>query len=125
AANVRRRIHFVGSLFRLLTSAATCDRLATGKNLEIQFIKRFHRLAWILASTFVLYSTVAAAKIVGPYTPDSATLHLWHFDEVAAPVVDVAPGGTNFNVLANQATLGNASFPGFNTALSTYDGGPN
>jgi hypothetical protein len=72
----------------------------------------------------VLAAGDARALIVGPYTSDSATLHLWHFDESSPPVVDFAPGGTNVIALVNGATLGNTSFPGFGTALSTYDGGP-
>jgi hypothetical protein len=52
----------------------------------------------------------ASAVIVGPYAPDSSTLHLWHFDELAAPCVDFAPGGTNLTYIINGATLGNASY---------------
>jgi autotransporter-associated beta strand protein len=64
------------------------------------------------------------ANIVGPYSPDVNTLHLWHMNESAVPVLDaVTSGGTNFNVLTNGATLGNASFAGFGTALSTFGPG--
>src|SRR4051812_40872861 len=63
--------------------------------------------------------TVCNANIVGPYTADVNTLHLWHMDQSVVPVLDYATsGGTNLNVLTNGATLGNASFPGFGTALS-------
>lgn len=56
----------------------------------------------------------AFGMLAGPYAPDSSTLHLWHMDAAAVPVPDaVSPGGTNLNVLANGATLGNASFAGF------------
>lgn len=66
----------------------------------------------------------ARALVVGPYTTDAATLHLWHLDELAAPSVDAAPGtGTNLINLANGATLGTSSFSGFGTALNTIDGG--
>lgn len=66
------------------------------------------------------------AGIVAPYTADAQTLHLWHMDAGATPVPNAAStGGTNLSALANGATLGNASFSGFATALSTYDGGPN
>ena len=52
----------------------------------------------------------ASAAIVGPYTPDAGTLHLWHFDESAAPCVDFATGGANLAYMINGATLGNASY---------------
>jgi len=68
-------------------------------------------------------SLARAGNTLQPYTPDAATLHLWHLDESAAPGVDAVPGGTNLTALAGGATLGNASFPGFGSALSTRDGG--
>jgi hypothetical protein len=54
----------------------------------------------------------ASAAIVGPYTPDASTLHLWHFDESATPCVDFATTGyaTNLAYMINGATLGNASY---------------
>lgn len=81
----------------------------------------------------------AGAAIVGPYTVDSNTLHLWHLDESTTPAVDQAHytytstftptkdanqplnslngnsvGGTHF------ATLGNPSYnAAFGTSLST------
>src|SRR4030095_12655466 len=73
-------------------------------------------------------ATLAAAKtnanIVGPYSPDVNTLHLWHMDQSTVPVLDsVSSGGTNFTVLTNGATLGNVSFSGFGTALSAFGPG--
>src|SRR4051794_14539795 len=66
----------------------------------------------------------AGATIVGPYTADANTLHLWHLDETATPAVDAAlSGGTNCVGLLNGATLGTNSFTGFGKALSTIDGG--
>jgi autotransporter-associated beta strand protein len=67
----------------------------------------------------------SSADIVGPYTADVNTLHLWHMDQIAVPVLDsVSTGGTNLTSLQNLATLGNASFPGFGSALSAYGQGP-
>lgn len=64
------------------------------------------------------------ANIVGPYSPDVNTLHLWHMDQSTVPVLDaVTSGGTNFTVLTNGATLGNASFTGFGSALSAFGPG--
>src|SRR5438105_1043310 len=68
-------------------------------------------------------SLPARAVILGPYSPDSATLHLWHLDETVVPAVDSAAGGTNLTCLTNGATLGSASFAGFGNALNTTDGG--
>lgn len=62
----------------------------------------------------------AQADIVGPYTPDANTLHLWHFDEAnntSATTAD-AVGAVALNK-ANSASLGNASFSGFGNAGNT------
>ena len=64
------------------------------------------------------------ANILGPYLPDVDTLHLWHMNEQVVPVIDVGPDGVHLSALRNGATLGNVSFRGFGTALSTYDAGP-
>lgn len=68
-------------------------------------------------------TTASRAVIVGPYTPDSATLQLWHLDQATPPVTNEVTGGTSFASLVNGAALGNASFSGFGSALSTLDGG--
>jgi hypothetical protein len=79
---------------------------------------RVSLLGWVLVCASLLQFQ-AQALIVGPYSRDANTLHLWHLDEAAAPALDSAPGGTNLTALGNGATLGNASFTGFGTALST------
>ena len=66
---------------------------------------------------------VARAALVGPYIPDANTLHLWHLNETATPVVDSATAGINLSGLLTGATLGNASYAGFGSALNTLDGG--
>jgi peptidoglycan/xylan/chitin deacetylase (PgdA/CDA1 family) len=74
-----------------------------------------------------LSTVVSQAEILGPYTPDADTLHLWHMNETTAPVVDAAANGTDLTALENGATLGNESFTGakgFGTALATYTGNP-
>ncbi len=63
------------------------------------------------------------AIIVGPYTADTNTLHLWHLDEPAVPAADSADGGTNLTALHGSASLGNASFTGFGNCLSTAGSG--
>ena len=67
----------------------------------------------------------ASALIVGPYTADAGTLHLWHLNESAAPAVDTGNSPTNLTAVAAGATLNNTSFTGFGTALSTLDQGQN
>lgn len=72
---------------------------------------------------FVVTTTAIKAEIVPPYTSDGVTLHLWHFDEAAPPVIDFGANPTNFTSLVGEASLNNESFAGFGTALSTLDGG--
>ena len=80
---------------------------------------RLAALAFLLAAC-----APATAVIIGPYTPDAQTLHLWHLDNPAAPALDAATsGGLNLTALGGGATLGNPSFPGFGTALNTIDAG--
>src|SRR5262245_34090986 len=59
-----------------------------------------------------------------PYTADADTLHLWHMNEQSVPVIDLGGDAMHLTALRNGATLGNVSYRGFGTALSTYDGGP-
>src|SRR4051794_17093284 len=85
-------------------------------------IQKIPRVALIAATLSFFFD--ADAVIVGPYTSDSSTLHLWHLDETATPCIDaVGISGTNLTVLGGGATLNNSSFPGFGTALSTLDAG--
>src|SRR5262245_20441252 len=73
--------------------------------------------------------TAVQAAIVGPYAVDSNTMHLWHLDEATTPAADQAHynySGTftikpdsnqPLNALFGGATLNNASYSGFGTAL--------
>jgi len=79
----------------------------------------FSRVNLQVAAAMIFASVSSHAVITGPYTVDVNTLHLWHLNESGVPVVDAAPGGTNMMILTNAATLGNASFGGFGTALGT------
>lgn len=85
-----------------------------------------HRRLFMAGPTALLIfiAGVASATIMGPYTPDVDTLHLWHMNEQTVPVFDLGSDGLHLTALRNGATLGNASYKGFGTALSTYDGGP-
>src|SRR3954447_13366449 len=84
--------------------------------------------ATLAAAAGLLVSTgMARAEILGPYTPDENTLHLWHMNEATAPVADAVPNGTDLTAMENGATLGNESFSGakgFGTAVGTYTGNP-
>jgi hypothetical protein len=83
-------------------------------------------LAGLFAAAFLFAQLAAQASMVGPYTADANTLHLWHMDASAVPVPDaVVTGGTNLIKLANGAVLGVNSYTGFGTALNTLDGGQN
>jgi hypothetical protein len=79
-------------------------------------------------AVFTCVSIVFVLEVQGstlrPYTADADTLHLWHMNEQAVPVIDLGSDGMHLTALRNGATLGNVSYRGFGTALSTYDGGP-
>jgi hypothetical protein len=45
-------------------------------------------------------------------------------NEQSVPVIDLGNDSLHLTALRNGATLGNVSYKGFGTALSTYDGGP-
>ncbi|MEX2093479.1 MAG: PEP-CTERM sorting domain-containing protein [Pirellulales bacterium] len=68
----------------------------------------------------VVLAPAAWAGIIGPYTVDSSTLHLYHLDEddLASSSAD-ATGAQHMNGLLNGATLGNTAYTGFNGALDT------
>jgi autotransporter-associated beta strand protein len=92
---------------------------------KLIFMRLSYKTLIVCASVLTTLAAVnAKANIVGPYSPDVNTLHLWHMDQSTVPVLDsVSSGGTNFTVLTNGATLGNASFSGFGTALSAVGPG--
>jgi autotransporter-associated beta strand protein len=75
----------------------------------------------IICGAVLFIASRTGAAIVGPYTADANTLHLWHLDELAAPALDAVgnPPGTNCINLANTAALGSNSYAGFGTALFT------
>ena len=68
----------------------------------------------------LMAGTAAQAAITGPYTVDSDTLHLWHFDSASTANTVSDAVGTN-RTLSKQsgATLGNAGFTGFGSAGNT------
>ncbi len=78
--------------------------------------------------------SAANAALVGPYSVDANTMHLWHLDELGTPAVDQAHYNYNgaftvkpdsnqpLNALFGGATLNNGSFTGFGY---NYGGGLN
>src|SRR5262245_26528282 len=80
------------------------------------------QLCGLFAAVVLSWATHLEAAVI-PYAPDANTLQLWHFDEVTTPSTNALAGGINLGVLANGATLGNASFAGFGNCLVTADGG--
>lgn len=85
------------------------------------------RVTLAVAAGLAASAGLARAEILGPYTPDENTLHLWHMNEATAPVADAVANGTDLTALENGATLGNESYTGakgFGTALGTYTGNP-
>lgn len=78
--------------------------------------------ALILALAFGLS---LRARAFVPYGVDAATLQLWHLDETNGThvAVNVASNGIGLRVIANGASLGTGSLPGFGAAASLLDGG--
>src|ERR1051326_4013216 len=77
-----------------------------------------------LSVVFLVQVNAGRAGTLRPYTVDADTLHLWHMNDQSVPVIDMGSDGMHLTALRNGATLGNVSYRGFGTALSTYDGGP-
>lgn len=67
-----------------------------------------------------LIAVSSDSNIVGPYTVDPYTLHLWHLDEAEVPCLDSATSSNlSLSGLLNGAQLANAAYPGFGTSLNT------
>ncbi len=91
-------------------------------------LKHSTSFSWLAARRVVASLGFAAALSAFaqpplPYLPDAATLHLWHLNEIDAPVSDFVIEPLSLTSPANDAVLGLQSFPHFGTALSTADGG--
>jgi len=85
-------------------------------------MKTMTQLSTALAASAMLAGSASAA-IVGPYSSDANTLHLWQFNEAdnTATTTAATVGGVALNK-ANDATLGNTSFSGFGNAGNTSAG---
>jgi len=81
--------------------------------------KQYKLFMCIGALGLAMTSTTFAA--IAPYTVDTDTLHLWHFDEAASASTaqdSVVIGGYALTNM-NRATLGNAGLPAFGNAGDT------
>ena len=91
-------------------------------------MKSLNRKSLFLFTAFI--PTLSQAIIIGPYTPDANTLHLYHFDEAAGGAVVAKSGTIGGNAYSvSEATasatpptvttvLGAAAFSGFGNAVS-------
>ncbi len=76
----------------------------------------------LIISVVTLIASTAFGGAAGPYIHDASTLHHYHFDGHG---LDAVPAGRIDLTLINGADAAAASYPGFNTALDTYDGTAN
>jgi autotransporter-associated beta strand protein len=91
-------------------------------------MKSLIRKSLVLFSAFI--PALSQAVIIGPYTPDANTLHLYHFDETAGGTVVANSGSIGGNAYSvNEAggvatpptvttVLGATAFSGFGNAVS-------
>src|SRR5262245_50942721 len=70
-------------------------------------------------TAWVVGASPLRAAILGPYTADANTLHLYHLDETGTPVADAGTAPQPMNGAINSPTFGNPSFTGFGTSLDT------
>lgn len=108
-------------------SKINCASLERGSRGLLTLLRQKHYGGLAILVGLTLSTNALYAEILGPYTPDADTLHLWHMNESTPPVVDAATNGTDLTALENGATLGNESYvavKGFGTAVGTYTGNP-
>ena len=76
------------------------------------------------AAVFLGLAGSVQASILGPYTADADTLHLWHLDEAdPGPALPASGIAGSFNLTpVNGASLGNWSYAGFGSAAHTAIG---
>ena len=77
------------------------------------------------ALTLIVIFSIASssqAAIIGPYSVDANTLHLWHLNDSAVPIQDASGVATPINLASlgggTGQSLGATSFAGFGTAYS-------
>ena len=71
-----------------------------------------------------LIAAPSSSNLVGPYTADAHTLHLWHLDEASVPCLDfVTSSNLTLRGLLNGGLLANTAYPGFGTCLNTLGPG--
>ena len=83
--------------------------ISPGNNPILILMKRLSLFTCVVAT--LLAPHLGTAALVGPYATDASTLHLYHLDQTALPIIDsVTPGGTNLTYSVSGLTLGTASF---------------
>jgi hypothetical protein len=97
-------------------------KIVGGKQMDRTLKKVIFR--GIVSASVLCYAVSAQATVIGPYTADANTLHLWHMDESGTGPAAPAAGVTgSFNLTAaNGATLGSPGYAGFGTAGYTGAG---
>jgi BNR repeat-containing family member len=117
----RQREECVGTLAAVGVQASAWPGNTLKRELQ-PLCNRCFKYDWLLL-ILALALPLSSDAALSPYNVDGATLHLWHLDEPSTPCIDSAAGGTNLTALSGGATLNANSFPGFGTALSTFDSG--
>src|ERR1035437_2952841 len=110
---------YKGAQQSVITAFLNLEPMTPGKTHKNVHSRKY----WLGFAAAFLTCFCARAFIVGPYTADTNTVHLWHLDETAVLVLDSAYGGTNLTAIHGSASLGNASITGFGNCLSTAGSG--
>jgi hypothetical protein len=85
-------------------------------------VSRLHCFAACVGVGILAMASASHAAIIGPYTADANTLHLWHINETTLDVADDPSVGTPIGLTSLGTGGGNAlgatSYPGFGNAYS-------
>ncbi len=73
------------------------------------------KLTLIAAAALLTAAMPAGAAIVGPYTADTNTVHLWHLDQTSGDYADSATGGDDLENVSG-VTRNATAFTGFGNA---------
>ncbi|MCE5326864.1 MAG: LamG domain-containing protein [Planctomycetaceae bacterium] len=79
----------------------------------------------IAAAVMAALTSSAGAAVLGPYTADANTLHLYHFNETSIASFADSGSGTAVSLTSNKGTAGVSAYSGFGTAFDIETGGVN
>jgi len=87
-------------------------------------VKNLVSISVVFALGMFVFAGIAGAAVVGPYTVDANTLHLWHLDEAAGTgtAADVV-GTANMGWVSGDATQGASTYAGFGSSILAGAGG--